>query len=258
MPQCKPSIVVVPGAYALPDLYVRVTTRLASLGYEVHTIRLSSVAPSDGPLPEPGTMYDDAAVIAREINQLVEQGKEVVVLAHSYGGMPASQSIQGLVKREGSEHAGGVVQLAYMTAVVPPEGKSSVDVLANGPSMDISVDEKGWMSLVDTAAVAAAAFSDVPPDEGMTWAQQFTHHSAASMANPLTYAGYKDVPVAYLLCTEDLVIPAEVQQKMIDTIASEGGQEVDVTRIATGHVSVTSAPELVVDWILRILSREVK
>ncbi|OJZ83229.1 hypothetical protein ASPFODRAFT_210058 [Aspergillus luchuensis CBS 106.47] len=257
MSQSKPSIVIVPGACALPELYDPVTTRIASQGYEIHTVRLPSVGPSDGPLPEPGTMYDDAAAIAREIERLVEQGKEVVVVAHSYGGTPASQSIQGLIKREGSKDAGGVVRLAYMTAVVPPEGRSTADVLGSLP-MDISVDDQGWMSLVDTAAFAATAFSDMPFDEGKTWARQFTHHSAASLANTLTYAGYKNVPVAYLLCTDDLVISPDVQQKMIDTVASESGREADVTRISTGHVPVASAPELVVDWILKIVGWEEK
>ncbi|GKZ32065.1 hypothetical protein AbraIFM66950_001174 [Aspergillus brasiliensis] len=253
MSQPKPSIVIVPGAYALPELYDPVTTRLASQGYEVHTVHLPSVAPSDGPLPKPGSMYDDAEVIAGAIKRLVNQGKEVVVVAHSYGGTPASQSIQGLVKKEGSEHAGGVVRLAYLTAVVPAEGESAMIPLADGPRMDVSVDEHGWMSLVDTAALAAACFSDMSSDEGLTWVRQFTRHSAASMANPLTYAGYKDVPVSYLLCTEDLIIPPDLQQKILDTIKRETGREVDVTRIPTGHVPVASAPELVVDWILRTI-----
>ncbi|PYI09624.1 alpha/beta-hydrolase [Aspergillus sclerotiicarbonarius CBS 121057] len=253
----KPSIVLVPGAFALPEFYESVTTRVASQGYEIHVVRLPSVAPSAGPLPPPGTMYDDAAAIAREIARLVDQEKEVVVLAHSYGGTPASQSIQGLVKREGSsEQAGGVVRLAYMAALVPPPGSAAMHVLADAPRMDSSVDEQGWMSHVDRAAIAAACFSDMPPDEGMAWTRRFTRHSAASMADPLTYAGYQDVPVSYLLCGGDRVVPAGVQQAAIDMVARESGREVDVTVVATGHAPVVSAPELVVDWIVQVVGRE--
>ncbi|RAL04557.1 alpha/beta hydrolase [Aspergillus ibericus CBS 121593] len=249
MSQSKPSIVLVPGAFAPPECYEGVTTKVASQGYDIHAVRLPSVAPSAGPLPPPGTMYDDAAAIAREISRLVEQGKEVVVVAHSYGGTPASQSVQGLVKREG---AGGVVRLAYLAALVPSLGAPAAAVLADVPQRETSVDEQGWISQVDIPAFAAACFSDMPPDEGLAWMQQFTRHSAVSMVNPLTYAGYKDVPVAYLLCDGDRIVPPGVQQQAIDRIASESGREVDVTVIPTGHVPVASAPEVVVDWIVRV------
>ncbi|PYH92589.1 alpha/beta-hydrolase [Aspergillus ellipticus CBS 707.79] len=257
MSQSKPSIILVPGAFAPPELYEGITTRVASQGYEIHAVRLPSVAPSSGPLPQPGTMYDDAAAIAREIAKLVDQGKEVIVVAHSYGGVPASQSIQGLVKKERSDKPGGVVRLAYLTAIVPPEGGSAVDALADVPQTNSPIDEQGWMGHADITATAAACFSDMPPAEGLEWMHRFTRHSASSMVAPLTYAGYKDVPVSYLLCAGDLIIPAGVQQKRIDMIARESGREVDVTVIPTGHVPIASAPDLVVDWIVKVAGLEV-
>jgi hypothetical protein len=79
-------------------------------------------------------MADDAASIAAEIEKEADAGKDVIVVAHSYGGVPASQSVKDLVKskREAQGKKGGVVRLAYMTALVPAEGGAAGGELADG------------------------------------------------------------------------------------------------------------------------------
>ncbi|KNG83193.1 hypothetical protein ANOM_008829 [Aspergillus nomiae NRRL 13137] len=248
MSQSKPSIIIVPGSFSLPDFYDTVVDGVASKGYEVKAIRLRSTEK----LQPPATMYDDAAAIASEVATLVEQGKEVILVAHSYGGVPTSESIKGLAKTEGSGKIGGVVKLAYLTALVPPLGAASADVLADIPDenrVELQVDEEGYMFFADHAAAAELCYSDLPAAEGKAWMERYPRHSAVSFTNPLSYAGYKDVPVAYLLCADDKVIPAQVQKQQIEIIEKETGRKVDVTVIPTGHIPIASAPEKVVDWI---------
>lgn len=109
--------------------------------------------------------------------------------------------------------------------------------------------------MANPTASASLCFSDLPVEEGEAWMKRFARHSAASFTNPLTYAGYKDVPVSYLLCADDKVIPAREQQKGIDMVERETGREVDVTVIQTGHFPIPSAPEKVADWITSLASR---
>ena len=52
-------------------------------------------------------------------------------------------------------------------------------------------------------------------------------HSSASLRDPLTYAGYKDVPVSYLICEKDMTIPTDSARDMIELIEREGGNKVD-------------------------------
>lgn len=78
-------------------------------------------------------------------------------------------------------------------------------------------------------------------------------HSAASFASPLTYAGYKDVPVSYLLCEEDRSIPASVQKAGIEIIERESGRPVDVTSVKTGHCPHVSARNETEEWIFKVL-----
>lgn len=96
---------------------------------------------------------------------------------------------------------------------------------------------------------AALCFSDIPHEEGELWAEKFGCHSSASFANELTYAGYKDVPVSYLLCEDDLVVPAKNQREEIALIEKESGNMVDVTSIKAGHCPNVSMPETVINWI---------
>jgi hypothetical protein len=80
---------------------------------------------------------------------------------------------------------------------------------------------------------------------------RYYRHSAVSLEGNLTYAGYRDVPVSYLLCEGDLVIPPETQRSEIAMIERLTRKKVDVTNIGTGHVPYVSQPQLVIDWILK-------
>ena len=80
-------------------------------------------------------MYADAAFIAQEIEKLADEGKDVILIGHSYGGVPLSESTKGLGKEEREKEGkkGGVVRLGYLTALVPPVGTSAGGVLAGVP-----------------------------------------------------------------------------------------------------------------------------
>ena len=80
-------------------------------------------------------MYADAAFIAQEIEKLADEGKDVILIGHSSGGVPLSESTKGLGKEEREKEGkkGGVVRLGYLTALVPPVGTSAAGVLAGVP-----------------------------------------------------------------------------------------------------------------------------
>jgi pimeloyl-ACP methyl ester carboxylesterase len=80
-------------------------------------------------------------------------------------------------------------------------------------------------------------------------------HSAISFGGALTYAGYKDIPVSYLFCEDDLTIPAKNQLEGIALIEKESGKKVVVTSIKTGHGPHASAPQKVIDWILDVAGK---
>ncbi|KAI1384589.1 alpha/beta-hydrolase [Hypoxylon trugodes] len=258
----KPTIVLVTGSFAPPGFYDNILEIITQRGYEIKALQLTTVAPKAGPRKGPAaTMYDDAALIAKEIEALADEGKDVILLSHSYGGIPASQSTKGLTKKERQEQGkkGGVVRFLYKTALVPALGKSSTDLLSQQPQsnhIDFGVDENGYLYYVDPSAVADSVFSDIPDRaERIVCVNKFEVHSAVSFTNELTHAGYKDAPVSYLLCEEDETILPKFQRLGIDTIERESGNKVDVTSIKAGHCPTVTKPQEVVDWILRETAR---
>lgn len=110
----------------------------------------------------------------------------------------------------------------------------------------------GWLTIPVTAKTVRLLVPGLPQADGEAWAGKMTAHSAASFGDALTYAGYKDVPVSYLICEEDPVIPAGSQSRMIGLVEQESGRKVDVTRLPAGHAPNITATQAVVDWIIHV------
>ena len=123
----RPSILIVAGSFTRPQFYDQVVHAVKAKGYEIRALHSPSVGLEPGPREEePPTMYDDATFIAKETKSLADEGKNVILVAHSYGGVPATESTKGLGKDERAAQGkkGGIVRLAYMTAMVPAVGMS--------------------------------------------------------------------------------------------------------------------------------------
>lgn len=289
----KPSILLIPGSFALPEFYDPIIDAVAAKGYSIRGLHLPSVGLSalKGREGAPPTMYDDAAFIANEAKKLADEGKDVVLIGHSYGGIPVTQSLKGVGKEERGKQGkkGGVVRLAYITSLVPAVGVAALGVLADVPKeqqLDLKVDvrscphspslspplhspprflsiltnasiykENGWMYHDPPAATAVITLNHLSSEEGTAWIKKFPKHSAVSFSNELTYPGYKDVPVSYLFCEEDLCIPPQIQRAGIEMMERESGRKVNVTSIRSDHCPNLTAAQDTIDWILDVAGR---
>ncbi|KAI0423735.1 Alpha/beta hydrolase fold-1 [Xylaria sp. FL1042] len=257
----KPYFLLVTGSFAPAPFYDNLVSRVKEHGYDIKALQLPTVGlgPGQGRDTPPATMYDDAALIAKEVEALADAGREIILVAHSYGGMPATESTKGLSVKERQKEGkkGGIVRIAYKTVLLTTPGHSASEVIPpppqDGPS-HMQMDDKGWLHLTDAEHSAATCFSDLPKEQGLYWHTQFALHSAVSFTNTLTHAGYKDAPVSYLLCEDDLVVSPDTQRKEIEMIETETGSKVDVTSIKAGHCPTISVLDNVVDWYLHVAS----
>jgi hypothetical protein len=141
----KPVLILVPGSFSNPEFYSTVIDAIAAKGYEIHGVNLglhipipSTYCSTNSPVTvgkKPGNLpsvADDAAHINQTVTEFADKGKDVVLIAHSYGGTPMSESIKGIGKaeREKAGKKGGVVRVAYMTALVPAVGVSAGALMA--------------------------------------------------------------------------------------------------------------------------------
>ncbi|KAL1861008.1 hypothetical protein Plec18170_001523 [Paecilomyces lecythidis] len=256
----KPRILIVPGGFTLPELYNDVITHVASKGYSIQALHLPSVGYKTN---LPGTMQDDAAFVASEISQHADEGKDIILIGHSYGGTPATESTKGLSKADRQRQGlpGGLVRLAYISCIILPVGEFDASVimpdnmLPRGTPFEITVDDDGWLHQAGTSAAVSYVFNDLPKDEAEKWAKMSTRHSGSTFPATLSHAGFKDVPVSYLLCTKDLAQEPDLQRASLAMMEKQIGGKVDVTEIDAGHAPNASRPKEVADWIISMAER---
>lgn len=124
----KSVIVIVPGAWHRPQHFQHLIDRLNTLNYEAVGVTLPSVDSS----PPHESWDQDAQAVRKVILEYLDAGKDVIGLAHSFGGVPMSEAVKGLGQeaREKQGLKSGVVRLVYMCAMAMPEGQTHVAQVA--------------------------------------------------------------------------------------------------------------------------------
>ncbi len=116
----KPTFVLLHGAWHSPSCWSKTTALLSTHGYASITPALPSTGASP-PLPD---FTADVETIRSAVTELVEEGKDVIVVVHSYSGIPGGQALEGLDKKTVAEKGGkgGVVRMVYIMSFIVPEG----------------------------------------------------------------------------------------------------------------------------------------
>lgn len=128
----KPTIVVIPGGACPVVFYNDLVSSLTKHGHEAETHNLRSY--TDNPKgSEPQGLAEDAAYLHEKIEALADQGKDVVVVGHSYGGLVTTDAAHGLSKAERARAGkrGGIVRIIYLTCIVGAVGSSSAETCAD-------------------------------------------------------------------------------------------------------------------------------
>jgi hypothetical protein len=99
--------------------------------------------------PPKATLENDVTAVRHVAKQLVDAGHSIVLLAHSYGGIVASEAIrEDLYAKQPS--GPGVVHLIYLSAWLLLPGYSLSDMFEKygcQPQADTSINEDGTVSI---------------------------------------------------------------------------------------------------------------
>ncbi|KPI40573.1 uncharacterized protein AB675_7703 [Cyphellophora attinorum] len=237
----KPTIVWINGSFSPASFYTDVADGIRNRGYDIVVDTLPSSART--PPEKPATMEEDAAYFHDIVERLCDEGKDVVLAMHSYGGVVGSECSRGLSKAErtAAGQRGGITQLVFVTCVVPDVGVSLREVTASGSSPWLILREDGYMEHIAEES-AGTSFSGLPHAEGVAWVKKMPLHSLASFEGKLTYAGYKHIPSSWIFCEQDIILPPDFQRSCIERIERESGRQVRVYRLAADHCPNASAP----------------
>ncbi|KAK7908925.1 hypothetical protein PG985_014803 [Apiospora marii] len=257
-----PTLILVPGAWHQPACYDKLVRILHG------TYRLKCVAvtlPSASDNPAAGLKHDIDAV-REAMTKEFRKGRDVVVVAHSYGGMVANSAIRGFTgprdsvdsedddsesnmpflfprsKASSSRATGHVVGLVLIASGFTLTGLSFMDLFLGQPPHFWRVNKAtGYAEL--TADTRQLFYHDLPQDEGEYWVSQLTRQSLKSLfeGGEHAYAGWQDVPAWYLGTSEDQGNPVAAQRMSVG-MARAMGADVQHRELPTSHSPFLSQP----------------
>lgn len=146
----KPLIFFAPGAWHSPASFRLVRDALHERGWETDAVEYPSV----GAEPPNKALTDDVVVVRANLESLVEQGKHLLVVAHSYGGLVCGEAIRELGSKERAKQgkSGGVIVLLYLSAFVLHRGQTIFDLLGGSWLPWFRVEVMSLLSLEKIAA----------------------------------------------------------------------------------------------------------
>ena len=119
----KPTILLVHGGWTGPETFSKIIVLLESKGYSTYAPTL----PSAGTIPALPNFNEDVDTIRNIVRCLIDSGKEVVIVMHSYGAIPGCEAMRDLKtkKMHSGELGGGVIKLVFLAGLVVPVGGST-------------------------------------------------------------------------------------------------------------------------------------
>lgn len=216
-------VLILHGAWHRPEHWDHIATELRAAGCTV-------VVPDLAGLP----LQASTAAVQRLVDDCAEPP---VVLAHSFGGVPAT----GLTR---------VAQLIYLTAFVFDVGEAPQDLIAriaaetgqNAAPLPLIVADDGTARLDPDAAIAGL-YADCAPEVAERAVGLLRAEPLSIFAEAPTRAAWRDAPSIYVAASDDRAIaPA-----MVELFAARCGKRTDV---ATSHSPYLSQPQLVLDLVL--------
>lgn len=239
----RPTFIFVPGAWHIAATWDKVTSLLNSQGYKSTSVTLPSTAGD----PD-ATFFDDVQAVRTAIISSTSLGRNVILVAHSYGGHVGASAIKDVPTTKNPSQdptSGKVIGIAIMATGFNVTNMAFMDMLGGQPPPTWRADtESGFAVFTNNPPPAELFYHDLPASEAEWWTSKLTKHSLKALfeGGEHAYAGWKDVPCWYLVTTEDRTLPVEAQRKMAG-MAREAGGSVEVREVRSGHSPMLARAE---------------
>lgn len=225
----RPTLLLVHGAWHGSWAYEPLVEILAARGWTVETVDLPTVHAPD---KAERTLADDAGAVADAIDRI--EGP-VVVVAHSYGGVPTTQAATDPK----------VAHIVYIAAFALDEGETLLGAVG-GVAPDWWQIE-GALSTAgnDELPPRTLFFHDLSEEESERASARLLSQAVQPFSAPLTAVAWRDRPTTYLITEEDTVFPVVAQE----ALAARAGSQ--TARLRSSHSPFLSQPDAVADVIER-------
>lgn len=221
--------ILVPGMWIGAWAWRDVTAALRAAGHEVHPLTLTGVADRShllGPGIDLDTHIEDIVRLAE-----AEALHDVVLVGHSYGGLPVSAAALRIKDR--------IRTVVYVDSGPVPEGTSQLDLAGDEDRAGISGDAvapRAWDPVADPVLLAGL------DEAALTLLRnRSTPHPRASVEQPVgTRATSADLPTVLIACTFPMEQIREMMAAGHPFFAGLG--EARIRTLPTGHWPMLSEP----------------
>ncbi|KAL2068897.1 hypothetical protein VTL71DRAFT_15235 [Oculimacula yallundae] len=246
LPSTLPTVVFTPGAWHGTWAFDTVRSQLGALGYPTEAVALPSVGSNDLNVG----LAEDAAALRTELTTLADEGKDIIMVVHSYGGMVATNAVEGLsyADRRAAGKRGGVTMLIYMTAFAVPLGTSLLNGLGGQYLPWMILGENQQDGFVTPATPEEVFYADVTDSALVAKAVAGLEHEPARIfSDKTTYEPWNSgVNVGFFFTELDQAIPIATQKGM----ASQFGDSYFSYTMNSSHSPFLSMPQKVVEGVV--------
>jgi pimeloyl-ACP methyl ester carboxylesterase len=201
------------------------------------------------------TCLDDIAVLRNNVLlPLLEEGKDVIILAHSYGGIVAGAAAKDLDKntRKTQRHDNAVVGLIYIAGNITLEGETLLQAIGGAyPSFIKSHKPSNGLALIEPAM--DILYNDCAPDLEPELDGFMKPHALQAFETKPSAPAWADKGFngrrAYVRTLDDHCNPLFLQELWI------GKSKVvwDVVDFKSGHMPFVSQPKALAAQILKFV-----
>jgi pimeloyl-ACP methyl ester carboxylesterase len=238
----KPTLVLIPGGWHTPTSYSKLTSALQKLG---HTLHIPSLPSMNGARPPTAGLKEDTAHIRTYITDLLDTGKNLAVIMHSYGGQVGTNALTGLSisARGAASQPGGITHLICMTGFAQPPGKSMIDKVREFKhegfmtlAFDFSPDDNTAVPRDPSYLIGETPGLEDVKVEAYAKAMTSIRWNGQCMYDAIENCAWKEdgVQVAYVIATKDTCVPLDYQRSFIEGMKGEG-VVVKTWEVETGH-----------------------
>ncbi|MDT9695778.1 alpha/beta hydrolase [Streptomyces sp. P17] len=213
--------VLVAGAWLGAWAWDEVAAELRAAGHEVHPLSLSGLAEKQG---EPAGQQTHVQDIVDEVERL--DLREVVLVGHSYAGVPVGQAAERIGERLG--------RVVLVDAHVPVDGESFLSGWPSDAVREAIAAHNGFWPCPEPAEFAGQGLTD---DQVAKFVTGATSHPGATLTEPAVLSRpFGELPGTYVTCLLDGEEPWGAAAELLKS------ERWNLVNLDTGHWPMFSRP----------------
>ncbi|OJJ05153.1 hypothetical protein ASPVEDRAFT_834030 [Aspergillus versicolor CBS 583.65] len=250
-----PTLLFIHGAWHTRDCWSKVIPALEKHGYRCVAPQVEFSGTETPVTSAAGSINQIQSIIIDETSN----GRNVVVINHSLGGVVGCSAVKGFTRKDPSRldnNSGSVVGIIQLCAFTPPPKSAEYEFF--GPIVESRAafhysSPDGWDYIEPNVDINDLFYNDLSPEEADMWKGRLVKQSSACVKDIENfYPGWLDVPVSYILTTHDNALPVHAQEALV-AASKKAGASITSKRLDSGHSPFLSRVDETVNLFLEAI-----